>query len=270
MTRLPAVDPIVEQAKSGDRRALEQLLEKLAPSIHRFGLRMCRNEVDADDVLQDTLLNVATHLADFEGRSSLTSWVFALTRSACARRRRGLKNRPAESTDDVPEAHDDAPSPEEHAAGKQLASTLASALERLPEDYREVILLRDVEGLSAAEAAETIGVSVDALKSRLHRARSALRETLAPLLEPTRPPRGDSCPDVLSLFSAKLEGDLSQADCADMEKHMSACASCGAACDALKRALGACRATATDEVPPDVQAHVRAAVKRVMSRASPQ
>src|SRR6476661_1520808 len=64
---------------------------------------MCKDTHDADDVLQDTLLSIATHLPEFEGRSSLVSWVFALTRNACARRRRGLKNRPPVSEDAAPE-----------------------------------------------------------------------------------------------------------------------------------------------------------------------
>src|SRR6188768_4096989 len=82
---------MVARARQGDREALEAVLAAVAPSIHRFGLRMCKNVHDAEDVLQDTLINVAKHISDFEGRSSLSSWVFALTRSACARKRRGLK-----------------------------------------------------------------------------------------------------------------------------------------------------------------------------------
>ena len=83
------IDPLVERARSGDAKALEELLASVAPAVERFGLRMCRNPDDADDVLQDTLLTIATHLGDFEGRSSLLSWVFTLARTACARRRRG-------------------------------------------------------------------------------------------------------------------------------------------------------------------------------------
>ena len=85
---------VVARARQGDREALEAVLLSLAPSINRFGLRMCKNVHDAEDILQETLINVAQHLGDFEGRSSLTSWAFALTRSACARKRRGLKNQP--------------------------------------------------------------------------------------------------------------------------------------------------------------------------------
>jgi RNA polymerase sigma-70 factor (ECF subfamily) len=258
---------LVERARKGDQEALEQLLERIAPSIHRFGMRMCKNPVDAEDVLQDTLLNVATHLGEFEGRSSLSSWVFALTRSACSRRRRGLKNRAHADADAVPEPADSSPSPEERAAGSQLTKSLTEALDRLPEDYREVILLRDIEGLSANDAAAALGVSVDALKSRLHRARTALRDALAPVLEPVKQPPGPGCPDILALWSAKLEGDLSQADCADMERHMEGCASCGAACDALKKALGACKSVPDDTIPVEIQSRVRTAIRAVKERA---
>lgn len=265
------MDPLVDRARAGDRVALELLLSRLAPAIHRFGLRMCKNAEDADDVLQDTLLNVATHLDGFEGRSSLTSWVFALTRSACARRRRGLKNQPPVADDAAPEAVSGAPSPEAQAEQAELTRALASALDQLSDDHREVILLRDVEGLSAPEAADALGLSVDALKSRLHRAREALRLALAPVLEPavlSNPAAATGCPDAVALWSRKLEGDLSQSDCAAMEQHVLGCASCGRACNALKHALLACQRVTTDDVPPEVQARVKAAVKAVLGNAA--
>ena len=92
-------EALVGRAQAGDRVAMQDLLTSVAPSIRRFALRMCRNEADADDVLQDALLSIATHLDSFEGRSSVPSWAFALTRSACSRRRRGKKNQPAEGED---------------------------------------------------------------------------------------------------------------------------------------------------------------------------
>lgn len=252
---------IVARAKTGDRQALETVLARLAPAVHRFGLRMCRNVHDAEDVLQDTLLGVANHLGEFEGRSSLSSWVFALTRSACARRRRGLKNRPPASDTSLSETPDHAPSPEARAADQELAEALGSALDGLSDDHREVILLRDVEGLSAPEAAGALGISVDALKSRLHRARELLRAALRPMLEPMKERDAAGCPDVARLWSKKLEGDLSQGDCSAMEKHLAGCPACGAACEALKKALLACQRVRSEEVPPDIQARVRSAVR---------
>jgi RNA polymerase sigma-70 factor (ECF subfamily) len=253
------MDILVERARRGERDALEELLASVAPQIKRFGLLMCKNEHDADDVLQDTLISVANNLSGFEGRASLSSWVFALTRSACARRRRGAKNKPPVKDDHRDERADTAKGPEDMASDREIGVAVSRALAALSEEHREVIVLRDVEGLSAPEAAQVLDVSVDALKSRLHRAREALRAALRPLLEPAvSTPAG--CPDVVLSWSKKLEGDLSQMDCAVMEEHVRACPSCGAACDALKRALGACRRVATAEVPRDVQARVKAAI----------
>jgi RNA polymerase sigma-70 factor (ECF subfamily) len=255
------IGELVAHAREGDRQALEAVLATVAPSIHRFGLRMCKNVHDAEDVLQDTLINVANHLRDFEGRSSLSSWVFALTRSACTRKRRGLKNRPPVSDERLAESPDLAPTPEARAADQELASTLSGALDGLSDDHREVILLRDVEGLSAPEAASSLGISVDAVKSRLHRAREALRTALRPMLEPASVQAPSGCPDVALLWSKKLEGDLSQRDCSAMEKHLATCPACGAACDALKRALLACQRLRMEEVPPEIQSQVKAAVR---------
>lgn len=255
------LNELLSRAQSGDRQALEALLATVAPSIHRFGVRMCRNVHDAEDVLQDTLLSVANHLADFEGRSSFSSWVFALTRSACVRKRRGLKNQAPVSDAGLSETQDSAPSPETRAADHELAAALSSMLDGLSDDHREVILLRDVEGLSAPEAANVLGISVDALKSRLHRAREALRTALRPLLEPQLERAASGCPDVVALWSKKLEGDLSQGDCSAMEKHLEGCPSCGAACDALKKALLACQRIRTKEVPEEIQVRVKSAVR---------
>ena len=262
--QLPAtadLSELVARARGGDRDALETVLASVAPSIHRFGLRMCRNVHDAEDVLQDTLINVATHLAEFEGRSSLASWVFALTRSACTRKRRGLKNRPPLSDDHLAREADRAPSPEVRAADRELSAALSSALAGLSDDYREVILMRDVEGLAAPEAASALGVSVAALKSRLHRAREALRTALRPLLEPEVGQVASGCPDVVALWSRKLEGDLSQGDCTAMEKHLLICPACGSACNALKTALLACQSVRSEALPPEIQTRVKAAVR---------
>ena len=259
-------DPLVLRARSGDAGALEELLAGVAPSIERFGRRMCGNPHDADDVLQDTLLSVATHLGEFEGRSSLLSWVFTLARNACSRRRRGLKNRPPVSDDQAPEARDPAATPEERAANQELSDVLGRALDTLPDGYREVILLRDVEGLTAPDAATALGISVDALKSRLHRAREALRTALKPVLEQGAATPSPGCPEVATLWSRKLEGELSQHDCATMEEHLKTCAACSTACDALKKALLACRRSAASEVRPEVQARVKAAVRAWSAR----
>ena len=265
------METLVQRAQAGDAAALEALLGQLAPSIQRFGMRMCKNPPDADDVLQDTLLTIATRLPEFEGRSSLTSWVFTIVRTACLRKRRGLKNQAPVSDDGAIQLADPGLSPEAITAERELSRALTRALDGLPDEYREVLLLRDMEGLTAPEASESLGISVDALKSRLHRAREALRLALRPVLEQGAPPPTAQCPDVLHSWSAKLEGDLRPADCAAMEKHVAGCPSCGTACSALKEALSLCRRAATDaELVPSVQGRVKAAVRDWLSHAAPR
>jgi RNA polymerase sigma-70 factor (ECF subfamily) len=255
------MDDVLERAKRGDATAMEALLAELAPRIRRFGERLCGNPHDADDVLQETLLLVARHLPEFEGRSSLSAWVFALARSACVRRRRGPKNAAPVSVSSAPEPLAAGPSPERQAADRELLGVLLAALSALPDEAREVVLLRDVEGLSSEESAAALGISPQALKSRLHRARTALRERLRPWFEPKAEPARTGCPDIMSLWSRKLEGELSQLDCAQMEQHLRSCGACGAACSALKTALDVCRRAAATEVPGAVQESVKRAVR---------
>lgn len=255
------IDPLVERARQGDAAALEELLAQVAPSVRRFGLRMCRDPHDADDALQDALLTIATHLGEYEGRASFTSWVFTLVRTACARRRRGLKNQP-HTDDGLAETLDHAMSPEEIASRAELGAAVTSALDGLPDDYREVLHLRDVEGLSAAETAEAVGITVDAVKSRLHRARAALREAMRPVVEGGAP-ASPGCPDVLTWWSRRVEGEVSTRDCAEIEKHVAGCPACGRACASLRRALLVCKQSAQTPLDPEVQATIRAAVRRV-------
>jgi RNA polymerase sigma-70 factor (ECF subfamily) len=253
-------DTLIERARAGDAAAMEALITEVAPSAERFARRLCPG-ADVDDVLQETLLSLVTHLDRFEGRSALKSWVFAITRSACSHQRRGLKNRPHEGDDAVAEVPDAAPDPEQRAAGDELSRSLTRALDSLSPEHREVILLRDMEGLTAPEAAASLGLSVDALKSRLHRARAALRDALRPALEASAPPPTPRCPDVMALWSKRLEGDLSPDDCAEMERHMEGCPSCGAACDALKSTLWACQSVRAPKVTPEMRAQIRRAME---------
>jgi RNA polymerase sigma-70 factor (ECF subfamily) len=250
--------PTVVRAQRGDPQAMQELLVDLAPSIQRFAQSMCRHADDAEEVLQDALLAVATHLGEYEGRASLSSWVFAVARSACSHRRRGRKNQPHAALDEH-DVVDLAATPEARAERAELDALVARAVDALPEDQREVVLLRDVEGLDANEAASVLEISVEALKSRLHRARRSLHASLRSTLGVDAAARPD-CPDVLAAWSRKLEGDLQRADCAELERHLSSCARCSAVCDALKREIVACSRSKTNTVGPDVRVRVERAV----------
>jgi RNA polymerase sigma-70 factor (ECF subfamily) len=263
---------LIEAFRGGDEQALAELLKRHAPGIYRFGLRMCRDPEDARDVVQDTLLAAARGVRDFRGASSLSTWLYAVARSFCLRKRRGaMANAPHVSLEAEP-AMVDAPStdapPDEVAAQRELGAALESAIVALEPMYREVLLLRDVEGLAASEVAEVLEISVEAVKSRLHRARGLVRATLEPYLpaeERIHAAVTPACPDIESLFSRYLEGEIGPDECAAMESHVKGCTRCAAACDALKHTLRLCRAEPRGDVPPAVQARVRVALRDLLT-----
>lgn len=274
-----ASQTLLERARGGDRQALEELLARHQTQVYRFGLKMCRNPEDAQDVLQDTLLAMARGVRDFRGASSISTWLYTIARSYCIKKRRRSAFAPAQThsldTDAAKEAAgkvDPAKGPEEALADRQVAQALEQAIGALEPKYREVLVLRDEEGLTAPEVAEVLGVSVQAVKSRLHRARLAVRESVAPLLgvpaelaaRTTAP-----CPDVLKLFSRYLENEIGPAVCAEMERHLEGCARCQQDCDTLKRTLALCRtAGSAVTVPPSVRASVKVAIKDFLARST--
>lgn len=266
---------LLERARSGDGEAIEALLERYQAQVYRFGMKMCRDPEDAKDVLQDTLLSMARGVRDFRGASSISTWLYTIARSFCIKKRRKSKFAPEEErsldTEMIAEGRQLAypgQSPDEALAGKQVEHALEQAIRGLAPMYREVLLLRDVEGLSAPEVAEVLGVSAQAVKSRLHRARLSVRAQVAPLLgiAPDVPAASGTCPDVLTLFSQHLEDEISVDVCAEMERHLQACERCRGSCDSLKRTLALCRTTGPAvQVPISVQASVKVALQRFLA-----
>lgn len=274
----PADTQLLEAARGGDARSLEALLERHQAQVYRFGMKMCRDPEDAQDVLQDTLLAMARGVRDFRGASSISTWLYTIARSFCIKKRRRSKFAPEPErsleTDAAPETAelaDPGRSPDEVLAAKEVRVALEQAIGGLDPMYREVLLLRDVEGLSAAEVAEVLGVGVPAVKSRLHRARLSVRAQVAPLLgippEAGGSPPG-TCPDVLELFSRHLEDEISADVCAEMERHIQACGRCRGACESLKRTLALCRTSPAAPVPRAVQDSVRVAVRNFLAEPS--
>jgi RNA polymerase sigma-70 factor (ECF subfamily) len=270
----PTDDQLLASARQGDAAALEALLVRYQPHLYRFGLRMCGNVDDAGDVAQESLVSMARSLRDFRGDSSVSSWLYTIARRFCIKKRRRSKFAPAREdsldapgTDAVHRLADPAPNPEQSAANRELAGALTRAIDALDPPQREVLVLRDVEGLSAPEVARVLGVSVEAVKSRLHRGRIAVRQDLAPMLGPViSTPRTSMCPDVLTLFSQHLEGEIDPGVCAAMEAHLAQCSHCRGACDSLKRTLAVCRQLPTPEVPASVAASVKAAVRTFLEQ----
>ncbi len=277
-SRLPRDEEarLLDAARAGDAAALRSLLDSVSGVILRYGQSFCRHPEDAEDVMQDVLASLARTVQSFRGDSALSTWAYTAARRACARNRRRRSHQP-DSFDslDAPGASavpDDTADPHADLERRELHAALSRAIDGLPHAYREAVLLRDIEGLSAEEAAAIVGINVRALKSRLHRARLQVREAMEPFAAglaqiPASPRAGGRrrCPDMLRLLSKHHEGDISAPLCARLEAHVRECPRCSAACDSLKRVLGVCRAYGDREVPGELLRAYRHAIDAVVA-----
>lgn len=178
----------INALRNGDRAEFARLVDTYSSPIYRLGLKMLGNEQDAEDILQNTFLNALTHLADFEGRSSLSTWLYRIAANEALMLIR--KRKPNINIEDMqPEDADDVPLPETFVdwsvlPEKELLSgeskkAIEAAVKKLPESLRMVFILRDVEDLSIKETAEILNLTEVNVKTRLLRARMALREQLS-------------------------------------------------------------------------------------------
>ena len=177
---------LIEQSRNGDAQAFSRLIARYEDRIFRLAKHVCVGlSADADDVYQETFLTAFKKLKSFRGDSELGTWLYRIASNLCLMRRRKKKSEPFVPLLDRPHDHEDAPAhqfrdwlptPEEAASKKELVLKVSGALAKLPMDYRLVVTLRDVEGLSAEETAKILKLSVAAVKSRLHRGRLFLRD----------------------------------------------------------------------------------------------
>ena len=262
-------EQLLEASRTGDDRALDELLTRHEKEVYRFGLRMCGSEEDAREVLQETLLAAFRNLHAFRGDAALSTWLYQLARTHCLRLRRQRVGTPTgfqslESSEASHVAAEEA-LPDARSHARQLGEVLQAAILALPEDAREALILRDVEGLTAEEAARVVGIEVRALKSRLHRARLLLREHLATLLGEGARGTAQGCPALARELSEYARKEVDQATCIRLEEHLSRCPECARACDSLQRTVSLCRRIPGDAVPAPVRAAVRQAISRTLS-----
>ncbi len=185
---------LVEKIKAGDFEAFTELVTRYEGKVYRLAMRMLRKPEDAEDALQETFLQVHRGIHSFEGRSTFSTWLFRLATNICLMkiRHRGTEPSgllpleeyiPQEKEGRLSQIQDWPEKPEELLLSKESREKMLEALGRLPGEYRAVFILRDIEGFSNAEAGEALGISVAAVKSRLHRARLSLRSSLAGYFE---------------------------------------------------------------------------------------
>jgi RNA polymerase sigma-70 factor (ECF subfamily) len=187
-------DALIVRAKAGDFEAFEELVGRYQDKVYRLAFRFVRNETEAKEIVQDTLLSVWRKLDGFKGDSQFGSWLFRVTANAALMRLRSQRRHAEVSTEELPPGFLDTPQstygqilahgenwarrPDDELQSEELRQKIQAAVDALPDIYRTVFLVRDVDGLSTEETAEALQLSVPTVKTRLHRARMALRQTI--------------------------------------------------------------------------------------------
>jgi RNA polymerase sigma-70 factor (ECF subfamily) len=180
---------LIQAINSGKSEKFHDLVKRYEQKLYNFSLRMCRNRSDAEDMIQDTFLNVFKYLKNFRYETKFKNWLYKVAASTCIKKRRKSKfaperelsldeflpNEEAEKPDHVPKW---ALLPLDQLLNEELHGVITQAIGTLPEKYRLVIVLRDIEGFSTDETAQILNLSPSNVKVRLHRARLYLRDQL--------------------------------------------------------------------------------------------
>jgi RNA polymerase sigma-70 factor (ECF subfamily) len=180
---------LIEAINSGRRELFQELVKRYDQKLYNFGLRMCGDVYDAEDLVQETFLNVFKYLKDFRYETKFKNWLYRVASSACIKKKRKSKFAPerelsleefvpAEEAQAAAEIPDWARMPLAQLLNEELSNVIKDAILSLPEKYRLVIVLRDLEGFSTAETAQILNLKPSNVKVRLHRARLFLRDKL--------------------------------------------------------------------------------------------
>lgn len=188
-TQSTSEQELLVRLKTGDKSAWSECLEIHSPNVYALALRLMGNETEAEDVLQETFMNAFKAIGSFEGRSGLGTWLYRITYNAAMMRLR-RPNKESVSVEEsmmaedgrlIPEQlFDWCCLPEQEFETDEVKSRLENAIQALPEKYKAVFVLRELEELSTQETADALDLTVGATKVRLHRARLWLREQLSP------------------------------------------------------------------------------------------
>ena len=194
-TRVEADAALVEALRRDDQQATEQLLDRFGNRVYRLALRITGSNEDAEEVTQDALWTAARKIDTFKGESAFGSWIYRIAANAAYQKLRTRKSHARELLlDDVLPPFDEdgrhfepmddwSPRVDEQALQGELRSILEAAIDALPADYRTALVLHDIEGVSNPDIAATLGISLPAVKSRVHRSRLFVRKRLAEYLK---------------------------------------------------------------------------------------
>jgi RNA polymerase sigma-70 factor, ECF subfamily len=276
------IEQAVQLLQRGDDAALEQALALLQNTVFSFSMRVCGQREDAEDTMQEVLLKSVPQLPKFDSPRALVVWLYKVAKNRCLMSRRRSKFAPnpdlslEELMPDRKEleqlGNDGSINPEAFAIRSEEAGRLRDAIQRLPPQYRIVLVLRDMEGLTDEEVAEITGLRSGTVRVRLHRARLFVRKELMKGLKPrsgkaavaTRAssqgqpdgkeqPRAARCKAMFAELSNYLDEQLDDSLCEELERHLGGCEPCKVFLSSLEATIQQCR-TSPAECPSSKKA----------------
>jgi RNA polymerase sigma-70 factor (ECF subfamily) len=175
---------IVQRVRNGEHALFEILMRRHNQRVYRTARAVVKDEAEVEDVMQQAYINAFTHLHQFEDRSEFSTWLTRIALNEAFARRQKMQRLesfsvPGGDGASIEEVTSTQPDPERQAYAEELRRVLEHAIDELPESYRTVFMLRDVEGLSTSETGAGLGIGDEAVKTRLHRARAMIRKSVS-------------------------------------------------------------------------------------------
>lgn len=267
----PEIEQVVRLIQRKDPKSLEEALALLQSTVFSFSMKVCGQRQDAEDTMQEVLVQSVSNLPKFNSPKALMVWLYKVAKTRCLMSRRRSKFAPREALsleELMPDREEleqlsgntDA-TPETLLLRRESAKRLREAVQKLPPDYRLILVLHDMEDLRDEDIAEITGLRLGTIRVRLHRARLYLRKELAKqdsysvhrqmvksAAQISERPRSVRCKEMFAELSNYLDDQLDDSLCEELEKHIDGCEPCRAFLASLEQAIQQCR-TASNEAP---------------------
>ncbi len=278
----PEIDQVVQLIQRKDSKSLEEALELLQKTVFSFSMKVCGQRQDAEDTMQEVLLKSVPNLPKFDSPKALMVWLYKVAKNRCLMSRRRSKFAPKQDLSLeqlMPDRQElqkllGSPdgTPETSLLRRENAKRLREAVQRLPADYRLILVLHDMEELSDGDVAEITGLQLGTIRVRLHRARLFVRKELAKqdqhlmLRQTAKPaggihssalPRQRRCKEMFAELSNYLDDELDDSLCEELEKHMDGCEPCKAFLASLEKSIQQCRIAPNESPDPRIAARLR-------------
>jgi len=278
----PEIERAVQLIQRNDPKSLEEALGLLQNTVFSFSMKICGQRQDAEDTMQEVLMKSIPNLPKFDSPKALVVWLYKVAKTRCLMSRRKSKFAPREALsleELMPDRRELGKppgkaenTPETALMRREAAKRLRESVQKLPPEYRLILVLHDMEELSDTDIAEITGLRPGTIRVRLHRARLFVRKELArqdipgahrpaakhpAAVQTQTQPRERRCKEMFAELSSYLDDELDDSLCEELEKHMDGCEPCKAFLTSLEKSIEQCRTAPNDTPDPRVAARLR-------------